>query len=139
MIRDILRDIFSPYSLFGDRCLAALMALLMLAAVGLVVLLGFVLVDSVGITPTKTATTVVEAKQVVPAHTTTILVGKVIVPQHRPESYRLHFKIDGEELSPTVEKKFFDDVRVGDRIEVDYGFGRLSNSHQPTQIRLMAR
>jgi hypothetical protein len=139
MIRYILSDIFSPCSSFGDRCLAALMALLMLAAVGLVVLMGFFLIDSVGITPTKTATTVVEAKQVVPAYSTIILVDKVIIPQYYPESYLLHFKIDGEELSPMVEKKFFDDVRVGDRIEVDYGFGRLGNSRQPTQIRLVAR
>lgn len=139
MIRDIVSDIFSPYSSFGDKCLTALIALLMLAAVGLVLLLGFILVDSVGITPVKTATTVVEMKQIVPAYTMTILVGKVIVPQFHPESYRLHFKIDGEELSPTVEKEFFDEVNVGGKIEVDYGFGRLSNSHQPTRIRLVSR
>src|SRR3989344_5300182 len=103
MIRDMLSDVFSRYSSFGDKCLAALMALLMLAAVGLVVLLGFVLVDLVGITPTKTTITVVELKQVVPAHTTISLVGKVTtVLQYHPESYRLHFKIDGEEVSPTV-------------------------------------
>ena len=139
MIRGILRDIFSRYSSFGDRCLAALIALLMLAGVGLLGLLAFILVDSVGITPSKTVITLVEAKQVVPAHTTTILVGKVIVPQYHPESYRVHFKIDEEEISPTVEKKFFDDINVGDKIEVDYGYGRLSNSHQPTQIRLVGR
>ncbi len=135
MIRDIVSDIISPHSSFGDRFLAALMALVMLLVSGLVALLGFVLVDSVGITPTKTATTVVEAKQVVSAYTTTVLMGKVFVPQYYPESYQVHFRIDGEELSPTIEKKFFDDIRVGDRIEVDYGFGRLSNSRQPTQIR----
>jgi len=139
MIKDILSDIFSPCSSFGDRCLAALMGLLMLAVVGLLGLLAFILVDSIGITPTKTTATVVEAKQVVPAHTTTILVGTVIVPQYHPESYRLHFKIEGEEVSPTVKKKFFDDIKVGDRIEVDYGFGRLSNSRQPTQIKLVER
>lgn len=114
-------------------------ATLALFAIGCVALLGFVLVDSVGITPTKTTITEVEMKQVVPAYTTTILVGKVMVPQFHPESYRLHFKIDGEELSPTVEKNFFDNIRVGDKIEVDYGFGRLSNSHKPTQIRLVVR
>jgi len=142
MIRDVLGDIFSSYSSFEERCIGvfvALVALLVVAAVGLLGLLAFVTVDSVGIIPTKTTTSVVEVKQVVPAHTTAILVGKVIVPQYHPESYRLHFKIDGEELSPTVEKKFFDHVRVGDRIEADYGFGRLSNSHHLTQIRLVAR
>jgi hypothetical protein len=140
MIKDILNDIFSSYSSFEDRCLAALMALLMLVGVGLLGLLVFILVDSVGITPTKTTVTVVDEKQVVPVHTTYILMGgKIFIPQHHPESYRLHFKIDGEEVSLTVDKKFFDDIKVGDKIEVDYGFGRLSNSHQPTKIRLVTR
>lgn len=139
MIRDILSDIFSPYSSFGNRCLVALIALLMLATVVIMGLLGFTIVDSVGITPTKTAVTVVEVKKIVPVHTTIIPAGKAIVPQYHPESYRLHFKIDGEEVSLTVEKKFFDDVNVGNRIEVDYGFGRLSNSHQPTRIKLADR
>lgn len=139
MIRDTLNDIFSPYSSFGDRCIAALMALLMLAAVGLVLLLGSVLVDSVGVTPTKTTTTVVEAKRVVPAHTSPLMGGKVILLQYHRESYRLHFKIDGEEVSLAVKKEFFADINVGDRIEVDYGFGRFSNSHQPTKIRLVGR
>jgi hypothetical protein len=62
-----------------------------------------------------------------------------MVPQFHPESYRLHFEIEGEKISTSVKKKFFDDIRVGDRIEVDYGFGRLSNSHKPTQIRLVTR
>lgn len=137
MIRDILSKIFYPYSSFGDRCLATLIALLMLTAVGLSGRLAFVLVDSVGITHTKTAITTVEVKQVVHAHTTAILVGRVLIPQCHPKSYRLHFKIDGEEISLTVKKKFFDDINVGDRIEVNYGLGRLSNSHQPTEIRLV--
>lgn len=139
MIRDILSDIFSPHSLLVDRCLAAFIALLMLVLVGLLGVLGYALVDSVGITPAKTAVTVVEVKQVVPAYTTVILTGKVTVPQYHPESYQLHFMIDGEKFSPTVEKRFFDDVNVGDRIEVDYGFGRLSNSRQPTRIKLVGR
>lgn len=139
MIRDILSDIFSPYAFFWDRCLAVLLALFVLATFGLVVLLGLIIIDSAGITPAKTATTVVEAKQVVPAYTTILLAGKIVVPQYHLESYRLHFKIDGEEISPSVKKELFDNINVGDRIEVDYGFGRLSNSHQLTEIRLVGR
>jgi len=134
MIKDILNNI-SPYSSFEDKCLLA--ALMALCLVGLLGLLAFILVDSVGITPTKTTVTVVEEKQVVPAHTTYILVGKIFIPQHHPKSYRLHFKIDGKKVSLTVEKKFFDDIKVGDKIEVDYGFGRLRR--QPTKIRLVTR
>lgn len=139
MIGDILDNIFSPYSSFGERCLAAFIVLTVLLAIGLVGLLVCMLVDSVGIAPTKTTVATVEAKQVIPAHTTTMLVGKIMVPQFHPESYRLHFKIDGYKISPTVEKKIFDEVNVGERIEVDYGFGRLSNTHQPTRIRLANR
>ncbi|HBP00536.1 TPA: hypothetical protein DD617_05125 [Candidatus Uhrbacteria bacterium] len=81
----------------------------------------------------------VEVKQVVPAHTSIILVGKVMIPQSYPESYRLHFKIDGKEVFSPIEKKFFNEVNVGDKVEVDYGFGRLSHSYQPTRIRLVDR
>ena len=117
MIRHTLSDIFSRDSSFGEKCLVALMALLMLAIVGMLGLLAFILVDSVGITPSKTVITVVEAKQIVPAHIITGLAGQVPVLQYYPESYRLHFKIDEDEVSPTVEKNFFDDINVGDRIE----------------------
>lgn len=120
-----------------DKFLAVLMALLMVVLVGLMVWLVYLLIDSVGITATNTTITVVESKEVVSAHTTYILVGKVLVPQFQPESYRLHFRIDGTRVSSTVEKDFFDNVSIGDRIEVDYGFGRLSNSLQPTQIKLI--
>jgi hypothetical protein len=139
LIREILRVIFSPDSSFVDRSLEVIMALLMPITVALIVFLGFTFVDSVWITPTKTMITEVEMKQVVPAYTTTMLVGKVMVPQFHPESYRLHFKIEGENISFTVEKKFFDHIRVGERIEIDYGLGRLSKSHKPTQIRLVTR
>jgi hypothetical protein len=117
----------------------AIIILLILAVVGLIVLMGLTIIDTVGITPTKSVITIVEVKQVVPAHTSNVLVGHIPAHLHHPESYKLYFKIDEEELSPEVEKKFFDDVKVGDKIEVDYGFGRLSNSHQPTQIKLAAR
>lgn len=124
------------------RCLAVLMALNILVGVvilGWLGLWGFYFVDSVGITPTKTAITVIEAKQVAPAHTAIIPVYKTIIPQYNPESYRLYFKIDGKQVSSSVEKKFFDSVKVRDRIEVIYGVGRLSNIRQPTRIRLIGR
>lgn len=140
MIRGILDDIFSPYSSFGDRFFAALIALFI---IGLVGLLSFFLIDSVSITSTKTVVTVVEAKQVVPAHTTTtmVMIGKILHPiiTHHPESYYLHFKIDDEELDSGVEKEFFDTVDVGERIEVDYGFGRLSGSYNPVRFRSIPR
>ncbi len=137
MIREILSDIFSPYSSLGERCWATLIVLLVLVIVGLFCYLGFTFVDSAAITPTRMTVTVVDVKEVVPAYTTIIMVRNVTIPEYNPESYRLHFKLDGEKVSSSVEKKLFEEINVGDRIEVVYGFGRLSKSHQPTRIRLI--
>jgi hypothetical protein len=139
MFKDIWNDIFSPRSSFGERCLAALLLLLVPVLAGVVGVVGYIIVDSVALTPTKTAVTTIEVKQVVPAYMTTLIAGKVIIPQYHPQSYRVRFKIDGEDVSSVIEKDFFDTVSVGDKIEVDYGFGRLSNSHHPTRIKLVGR
>ncbi len=139
MIKWTLNDILSPHSSLGDRCLAALIALLMLFAFGLLGWLVFILVNSAGIAPTKTTVTVVEEKQVIPAYTVTTLVmsGKVMVPitTYYPESRQLCFKIDGQGLKSTVDKKFFDRIKTGESIEVDYGRGRLNGSYEPVRIR----
>jgi len=139
MIKGILSDIFSPHSSFGERCLAALIALFTVLVAWLLGWLIFFLVNSMGIGPTKTAITMVEAKQVVPAYTTTTFVvsGKVMVPitTYFPESYELRFKIDAKNLKSAVEKDFFDRVKTGEKIEVDYGFGRLNGSYEPVRIR----
>lgn len=139
MIMDILCDIFSPDSSFGDRVMASIMVILMLAVVALLGFLVYMLVDSVGITATKTTTTVVETKQIVPAHNTTsfIMAGKTTIPMttHHPESYHLQFKIDSKRIESEVNKGFFDNLDVGDLITVDYGFGRLSGSVEPVNIR----
>lgn len=132
---------FSFSSLFGERGdMTLVQTLLML---GIVVSLGGLclpVIDSIGIIYGKTAVTVVEVKQVIPAYSTPIMIDwKTTQMQWHPASYRLHFKIDGEKTSFTVTEKFFADINVGDRIEVDYGLGRLSNSYVPTKIKLVGR
>ena len=117
--------------------MGVVLVLCMLLALGLVIFLVFTLVNSVGVKPTKTALTVVEAKQVVPAYTTVQLVGKVPVTIYHPETYHLHFKIDGKAVTSAVNKKFFSFAKVGDQIEVDYGFGRLDNSYLPVNITVV--
>lgn len=139
MIRDILSDIFSTELSFGNRCLAAFIILIILGLLVLVGLFGFVLVDSVRITPTKTAVVTVEEKQVIPTYTSIIMICKVVTTEYHPESYQLRFKVEGKEIYHAVEKKFFDNVSISDIIEVDYGFRRLSKSLQPTRIRLAGR
>ena len=142
MIKETINDFFfSPYSSFVEKCIGAFVVLILLIIVGLLGLLSFIAIDSVGITPMKTVVTVVEEKRIIPSHTTTglIPVGKVMVPtiQHHPKSHRLRFKIDGKEFDYTVEKDFFDGLNAGDKIEVDYGFGRLTGQYWPARIRLV--
>lgn len=136
MIKELLNRIFSRDSSLGERSIAATIVLLVLALTTSIVFLGLVLVDVAGITPTKTTTTVVEEKRFMPAYATIIPAGKTVITQYHPEEYRLHFKIGEKKVLHRVDRELFDTIKVGDRIEVDYGFGRLSNSPQPTNTRL---
>lgn len=139
MIRDTLNDLFSSRSPLADRCLAAAGVVLMLSLVGLLGLLGFTVVDSAGIAPTETVVTVIEAKLIIPSDVTNILAGKVMFPIFHSKSNMLKFRINGKVVSFKVKEKLFNDVNVGDRIRVDYGFRRLSNLYQPTGIKLVDR
>jgi hypothetical protein len=133
-------DIFSPRSTIGTRLLASLISLLMLLMVGVLGVLIFIVINTACISPTRTIGATIEKKDIIPAYTTTtmILAGKVIVPStvYHPESYNIHFKIDRSEVSMNVSKTFFKTIAIGDKIEVDYGFGRLNNSYEPVNIRL---
>jgi hypothetical protein len=139
MFKDIISDIFSHHSSLGDRLLALMIVLIMTIASGLLLFLVLLIVDSAALEGKETTTTTIEQLEVVPAHTTTsnILVGKVMVPQiiHHPESYHVHFDIKDTDTSISVSRPFFDSVDVGQRVEVNYGYGRLSGSYRPTAIR----
>ena len=135
MVMDLLRDCFSSDSSWLDK----FMGLLLLVTVVMVIWLVLILFDSVGIKSNRSTTTSVDAKMVVAPYTTFLLVGKVTVPQHHPESYMLKFKIDGTEVSSPVDKDFFANVNAGDHIEIHYGLGRLSKSYQPKEIRLVGK
>ena len=139
MFKFVWDQIFSPYTHSVDRFLMAVIAVLFLVLLGVLIVGMMSFIDSVGVTPTKTTTTVVEQKHVVPAHTTIamMLVGKVMVPitTHHPESYYLDFKIDGKDMESSVDKNFFDKLTVGEKIEVDYGLGRLTGNCTSVNIR----
>lgn len=136
MIKELLSSIFSQNSSFVERSVAAVIALLILALTACIVLVGILVFDEVGITPTKTTTTVVEAKEFMPAYATLIPAGKTMITQYHPEEYRLHFKIEEKQVLHRVDRELFDTIKVGDTIEVNYGFGRLSNTPQPTSTKL---
>jgi hypothetical protein len=140
MFRDLLRDIFSQYSTIGERCLALFILIITLVTVGGLMFLVFYFVDSVGIKATKTTTTIIESKEMIPSHSTTTFVmsGKVMIPikTSYPESYELRFEINGTKCKATVKKEFFDGISVEEKIEVDYGFRRLTKSYEPVTIRV---
>ena len=119
-------------SSLGDRVISLILLVMVMAVVVVVLGIIFSIIDSVGIKPARTVKTVVDKKEVIPAHTTTSLVscGKALVPirNHHPEAYKLHFQIDRQSHDFGVEKEFFDRLANGSRIEVDYGFGRLSGA-----------
>lgn len=139
MLRDVWNDIFSVHSSFADRFLAILLLLVTFGTAGLFVFAIFISINSVGITPSKTVITVVETKEFVPARTIygMVPVGKAIVPtmSRRSDSYEIHFKINGHSIESAVEEEFFKNLEVGDKIEVSYGFGRLTGSYEPVVIR----
>lgn len=137
MIKGLVEDIFSSHSSFGDRCVAALIVALVVLATGLIVMLGFFTVNSVGIDSTETVVTVIEEKSVVPSHTTYMLVGKIMVPQYHSKSWRLGFSIGEHEVSHAVDEGLFEKARVGDRVRVAYGLGRLSHTPQVGEVSLV--
>lgn len=113
--------------------------LVLLLAVSLLSLLTYAVVDSAGVGPAKTVQVAVEEKQVVFAQSSTVLVGRVLLPQRRAEAHKLHFMIDGVETTFNVEKKVFNDIEEGDKVAVSYGLGRLSHSPQVTSIMLVEK
>ncbi len=141
MIKDMWNDlwiaVFSRHSTLLDRFVAATVLMLTLALLGGLALFAFDLVDTVGIDRGRTVITVVEDKHVSPAGIIYLHTGKVLVPMRRKESYRIGFKIDSVDIYTKVNKELFDHIEVGDKIEVDCGYGRLSRSAHIIQIRSM--
>lgn len=137
MFREFLSDIFSPHSSFFDRFIGAFIILCIIAIVILLGLITYKIVDTKNVPFAGTAETMVEAKQITPAHLTSIMIGKVVGVQYHPRTYQICFRMDGWYFYPNVSKGFFDYVNIGDKIEVDYGFGRLSGLYHLIGIRLV--
>ncbi len=128
----MVSSVFSPSTSFGEKCALSLLALCMLSMVVFLGLSGLGVINSENLPSTGTAITVVEQKEIIPAYTT-MLPGS----SHQPESYLIKFKIEGKEKSFAPEKELFDGINPGDKIEVDYGHGRLTGSDKPIRIRLL--
>ncbi len=140
MISAIWKDLVSPYSSFGERCLSAVIMLVGLVAVAGLGWLLFFLIDSVGVSATKSAVVPIESRWVTPAYTTTTFVstGKVMIPivTYHPTRYNLRVQIDGELVKFTVDQSFFEQVGPGTLVQVGYGMTRLSSSYTVVTVGL---
>ncbi|MBY0537797.1 hypothetical protein K2P47_00175 [Patescibacteria group bacterium] len=136
MIRDLWDDLVGSGTDLLDRCLALLMFLVIGLGAVLVFFLGYLLIDWIGITSTYSAVTAVEMKQIHSSYTTLMPVGKLMIPQYHPESYSIYFSITNELVSSYVTRSFFTTVDIGDQIQVEYGFGRLSGEFYAINITI---
>jgi hypothetical protein len=109
----------------AERIMAFVASAVMVLAV---LIMAGVIIDQVSAS-SRTARVVVEAKEVIPAHTTTTRrkVGGISSShkKHHPEAYRLCFNIDGHAATIWVEKDLFDGLHVGDEVEADYRISRI--------------
>lgn len=132
MIRDLFEDICSPYASGMDRLIGVLLLILISLTAILVLGLAFLLIDEAGVKSHEVTSTSIVQKEYTPAHTTHgfIPAGKVIIPTttHHPNRYTLYFDIEGNYTSINVSGEFFDVIRIGDRVEVQYGHRRISGS-----------
>lgn len=113
-----------------------LMGLLVLVVLIMLGFLGFLAVDTIGVQPEKSTVTIIDTKGVNPPYTSTMLVGKVLIPQYHPTSYWIQFKIDNDVFQTPVKELFFKDVYVGTKIEVSYGYTRLSKTRIPRNFKI---
>lgn len=113
-----------------------LMGLLITVVLLMLGFLGYLVVDTVGVPSEKSTVTAIEVKGVNPPYTTTMLVGRVLIPQYHPTSYWIQFKIDNDVFQTPVKELFFKDVYVETKIEVIYGYTRLSKTRIPRNIKI---
>lgn len=136
-------SMFNPFDRDQDLVGRILVLLLWALVAVLAVLIGWVTlaaIDTVGLSPTKTVTTLVEHKEIEPARrrTSVSIIGRSTIPSSRrtSESYHLHFSIEGMKRDSTVKKDLFDDLEVGETIEVTYGYTRITHEPWPVEIKV---
>ena len=112
-----------------------------LALVGLGLFIGAGLVGFLGFDvhiSLFTKTTVVEKKEFVPAAITRVTEKREGFTftsfAYYPESYEIHYQIDGKKMIAHVKKEVFERINPGDKVEIKYVF---SASLEPLRIRPM--
>ncbi len=104
----------------------------------LFVVTGFNLINSGGVRPTQLSQTIIERKEIVQSSFTPIYTGSGYAFLDIEEQYVIYFKINGvENRIRLLNKVWFENSKVGDKVEVGYGFGRLNKSIEPKNIRAL--
>lgn len=124
-----------------DPPLGTLVGVLLIVAIvlviGLTAYLGYIFIDWLLGTKKSGFGTIV-SKKFTPAHTTTILVynaaTKSSLPQiiHHPDSWDVEVEVDGEggsTASTGVSREYFEKVKEGVRLAVEYKKGGLTKSN----------
>ncbi len=139
LAKEILEMVASSQSTCFDRLMGIGLLLLMLLAVVIVVALIFNLVDTIGIVPKHVIQTAIKHRRIIPAYTThqEVKLGDKTIPitNHFPERYILQFDIEGSSVDFDVEPSTYTLLRVGDLLEVRYGYGRITRLPVPHSIR----
>lgn len=110
--------------------LGILLRILSLIIVGVLLWLFVWLIDS-SFVPIKEKDGVCTNKYIVPAHTTTTLMGgKIMIPvrTYHNTTYNLEITIDELEDDVVVSKKHYRNISVGQKVHCKYTNGRLKNS-----------
>lgn len=83
-------------------------------------------VNEIGISSPRVASTVVSGKRYTEGFYTYTYVNGAMVPTYNPEQYYVHFTAEDKPVSMSVSAQFYFTIAEGDKIKVDYGYGRLN-------------
>jgi hypothetical protein len=140
---DIISGLFRRGADIEDRIVGGIMSLVVLLAAAMVFGVALVIFDHMGVSYAGVATVVVEDKYVESSSviTTMVPVGNTMTTSTivTPETYHVRFLIEGTWVNAPVRKQFFDDVRIGDKLAVEYGLGRVSGNYVPITLTPLSR
>ena len=106
-----------------ENILMFVIALLLVFLVGLLV---YSLGDRIGAEEKSGVGTVINREHK-NSHTTSTLMGKMIVPQFHPESWKLCITIENNSGCAEVSKEYYDTVPDGATVGITYYFGNWTN------------
>ena len=122
-----------------DVVMVATTILAILVIIFVVILLAVKIGNSIWLTEPEVGTGVVVSKEFVPAHTTFILAGKILIPRRVPDAWYVAVAVNGEEAKIAVAHEFFEQVEPGTEVSLLFSYGRVSGWIRVKEIRLSER